>query len=266
MITYTEDDLRAALRTDAAQTADSGDVWNRLRGRIVRRRRVRLGAALLTAVATVAVAVALKVPSASKPTQRSSLLPTSYQQACAHEPNVCRPGVEGTLPSELGRSLRLPRLSAGETCPVTVGEIGTSPYVAGDQYRDGPVSMIIGDRGDPTKGIVELGNPQQPGWLAAENVWLVDPHYQGPFSVRGSRLDASGSVMFGNTYENLTAAFVEPPPPDPNTHNGYRTPPGSIWVHDPGCYGFQIDGENFSETIVLNMVAPVTATTLTQSS
>jgi hypothetical protein len=261
MTMYTEDDLRAALRTDAAPIAESAEVWNRLRSRIIRRRRIRLGAALLAAAVTVAVAVDFTVPSGSEPTQRSTLLPTSYQQACAHEPNVCRSGVTGTLPSALGRPLRLSRLRAGGTCPVTTGVTGTSPYVIGDQYGDGPVSMMIGDRGDPTRGIVELGNPEQPGWHAVENVWLVDPHYQGPFSVRGARLDSQGTVSFGDNYENLTAAFVEPPPPDPNTHNGFRTPPGSLWVQNPGCYGFQIDGATFTETIVLNMVTPAATAT-----
>jgi hypothetical protein len=48
------------------------------------------------------------------------------------------------------------------------------------------------------------------------------------------------------------AAFVEPPGPDANTNGPFRTPPGSIWIQQPGCYGFQIDGLSFSETIVID--------------
>jgi hypothetical protein len=124
--------------------------------------------------------------------------------------------------------------------------------VSGQQYGRGPVWMELGDRGVPSRGRSVLGNPGVPGWLAAENVWLVSPDYQGPFTVRGVRLDGRGTVGIGGTPGN--AAFVEPPAPaDPNTVNGWRTPPGTIWVTSPGCYAFQIDGTSFSETIVIDM-------------
>jgi len=30
----------------------------------------------------------------------------------------------------------------------------------------------------------------------------------------------------------------------------------TIWTKTPGCYGFQIDGETFSETIVIELTRP----------
>jgi hypothetical protein len=85
-------------------------------------------------------------------------------------------------------------------------------------------------------------------------VWLVAPGYQGPFTIRGMRLDGRGTVGFGGT--PTSAAFVEPPAPDINSSNGWRFPPGTIWVTTPGCYGFQIDGTSFSETVVVAMQPP----------
>lgn len=101
---------------------------------------------------------------------------------------------------------------------------------------------------------MDLGTTQVSGWFALENVWLVDPRYQGPFIVRGQRLDAPGPVTFGGTPTSPT--FVEPPAPDPNTNGPYRTPPGTIWLKTPGCYGFQIDGLSFTETIVIDALPP----------
>jgi len=188
------------------------------------------------------------------------MTPLSYQQACSREPNVCRPGTTGAVPAVLYRTLHLPGVAPGQSCPATPGGNSSNPYVAGQQYGAGPVWMELGDRGHPSRGISVLGNPDTPGWHAAENVWLVAPGYQGPFTVRGARIDGRGTVGFGGA--PTSAAFVEPPAPDPNSSRGWRFPPGTIWVTTPGCYGFQIDGTSFSEVVVIDMRAPVSRATL----
>jgi hypothetical protein len=179
--------------------------------------------------------------------------PVSYQQACAHEPGACAVGAAGPVPATLGRPLRLPAVASRQACPVTVGENARNGYVFGLQYGKGPVSMIIGNRGEPGRGVAILGTTPLPGWYALENVWLSGPDYQGPFMVRGQRLDGPGSASFGGASPAM-AAFVEPPGPDANANGRYRTPPGSIWIQQPGCYGFQIDGLSFSETIVIDVL------------
>lgn len=60
----------------------------------------------------------------------------------------------------------LPHVVAGESCPITPGASSTDPYVFGQQYGGGgPVWMVLGDRGDPSRGTSVLGNPETPGWL-----------------------------------------------------------------------------------------------------
>ena len=76
--------------------------------------------------------------------------------------------------------------------------------------------------------------------------------------MRGIRLDGPGDASFGTTE---TTTFIEPPGPDANDHDGYRTPPATIWVRTPGCYAFRIDGVGFTETIVINMTAPAKSAT-----
>ena len=257
MTIFTEDDLRTALHQQADKVVWAPEeAWPVIRRKIIRRRRYRAGSTVLAAAGIAGLVLGLVLPRGHQvPSQHQLLRPVSYQEACSSEPNVCQPGTSGTIPATLFPPLRLPHVAAGESCPVTPGVNSTDPYVGGQQYGGaGPVWMVLGDGGDPGRGISVLGNPLTPGWLAAENVWLVAPSYQGPFTVRGTNLDGRGTVRFGGT--PASAAFVEPPGPDPNSSSGWRFPPGTIWVTTPGCYGFQIDGTSFSETVVIDMQPP----------
>lgn len=253
----TERDLRAALRAEAARATDPAASWLAVRRRIVRRRAMARAGGVLAIAAAIAVPLAT-IPSRS-PTrgQPGLLVPASYQQACALEPGACAAGAAGPVPSVLSRPLHLPAVTRAEACPVTEGQNARNGYVFGLQFGRGPVSMIIGNRGDPGRGAVILGTTGLPGWYALEGVWLSGNGYQGPFMVRGQRLDGSGPVAFGGSAPAM-AAFVEPPGPDANTNGPYRTSPGSIWIRQPGCYGFQIDGLSFTETIVID-VRPASA-------
>ncbi|MGH9054563.1 MAG: hypothetical protein ACRDYY_01640 [Acidimicrobiales bacterium] len=257
MTTFTTGDLRTALHEEADKAVWAGeDVWPTIRRRIVRQRRYRAGTTVLIAAGVVGLVLGLLLPNSPQtPSQRFLIRPVSYQQACSSEPNVCQPGIGGSIPATLFPPLQLPRVAPGASCPVTPGSNSTDQYVSGQQYGGaGPVWMVLGDQGDPSRGTSVLGNPETPGWLAAENVWLVAPGYQGPFTVRGAGLDGRGTVGFGGT--PTTSAFVEPPAPDPNSSDGWRFPPGTIWVTNPGCYGFQIDGTSFSQTVVIDMQPP----------
>jgi hypothetical protein len=248
----TERDLRAALKSEAAGAPGPAAFWPGVRRRIVRRRALARAGAALAIAAVAAVALETGWP-ARAPTrgQPALIVPASYQQACAREPGACAAGAAGPVPAILDRPLHLPTVARDQACPVTPGQNASNGYVGGLQFGKGPVSMIIGNRGDPGHGTVILGTTQLPGWYALENVWLSGPGYQGPFMVRGQRLGGPGPVSFGGSSPAM-AAFVEPPGPDANTNGPYRTPPGSIWIQQPGCYGFQIDGLSFSETIVID--------------
>ena len=257
MSLYTEDELRDALQSESAKTPVPTAVWPEARRRIARRRfGIRAGCVLATAM-LVAVGLDLGLPTSTRRPGPSSLMqPTSYEQACAAEPDVCSPGVTGPIPAALDRRFHLPSSGPGEVCPVTPGENADNPYVMGLQFGSGQVHMIVGNRGNPSDGTIVLGTTSQiPGWFAVENVWLSGPQYQGPFMVRGKRLDGPGTVAFGGSSPAITT-FVEPPGPDPNSYGPYRTPPGSFWVKGPGCYGFQIDGLSFSQIVVIDVLRP----------
>ncbi len=107
--------------------------------------------------------------------------------------------------------------------------------------------------GDLRHGIVLLSsNSGVAGWLAFKTLWFSAPAYRGPFLIRAQRLDGQGPIAFGET--PILSPLVVPPGETLNSHAGYRTAPGGTWVKAPGCYGWQIDGLNFSEVIVVDAV------------
>jgi hypothetical protein len=274
MSLYTEDDLRSALRSEALAEGAVADLWPDIRRGIVRRRRVRRLGAGMAAVALVATAVGAslvlsgpprRVPPAPVRRHIALIQPASYQAACAAEPSSCAPGSSGAIPRSLYRPLNLPRVGAGGACPASQGTMSSNPYVGGLQFGAGPVYMEIGNEGSVSEGKVTLGTTQVRGWFAMENVWLSLPSYQGPVVVRGKRLDGSGTLAFGGS-RPAESAFAVPPGPNPNGANGYRFPPGSVWVTAPGCYGLQIDGTTFSETVILEALPPSQASKASQAS
>jgi hypothetical protein len=256
--TYTEHELRQALNQEAASalTPPTDAILHGFRARLVRRQRTQAMVASASVLVAAAIALDLAVGSSTAPNRVGPLAPVMYQQACAVEPDACLPGTKGTVPPTLSRPLALPSLAAGARCPATRGRMSTSTYVRGQEYGSGPVRLVLGDRGDPSRGIVALGEPDRSPWLAAENVLLINPSYRGPVLLRGQRLDRPGTAFFDG---DEVISYLDPPYPDANTQkDGSRTPPASIFVRSPGCYGFQIDGTDFTTTIVLDMTAPRT--------
>lgn len=233
MTLYTENDLRDALRAapDDRPVPSPETLIAAVRARGRRQRRLA-AAATVAVVAAAGLSLGLTLSSAGG----------------------VRPGlgtVQGTLPAAVGRELHrpldLPRVAPGGTCPVTPGTDYNGPVVGGDRYGESPAWLVIGDRGDPPRGIAQLGIPDRKGWLAAENVLLVDSSYQGPVTVRARRLDGSGLVSLGGNPGSST--YVLPVA-------GQPAAPMTIWTKTPGCYGFQIDGQTFSETIVIHFTPP----------
>jgi hypothetical protein len=262
MIELSESDLRTALHEEAASGAAGRDPWPELRHHIGRRRRRRRSAMLATVLCLIAAAAALTGLAVDGGRSRPSRLSpgtslirlASYEQACGVETHVCVPNTPGDIPKGLQRPVRLRTLAAGVACPATTGRDSINGFVYGMQFGQRPVYMIVGNRGDASHGVVVLGTSGVTGWYAMENVFLSVPGYSGPFLVRGARLDGPGSLAFGGS-NPVASSFIAPPGPGANSRDGYRFPPDSIWVTKPGCYGFQIDGRSFSETVVIRAQA-----------
>jgi hypothetical protein len=128
-------------------------------------------------------------------------------------------------------------------------------FFDGVALGSGPVKVLIANRGDLRVGHAVLGISEAPGWFALQTLWFSVPGYDGPFVVRAKRLGSHGPVRVTPSGSGLSpgsGSLVVPAGPTLNTQHGYRTVPGSTWVTSPGCYAWQVDGENFREVITVD--------------
>jgi len=156
-------------------------------------------------------------------------------------------------------------LGSGATCPATPGARIDTSLFGGVALGSGPVRVLLADRGRLQHGQVDLGSTHAEigthgaDWFAIQTLWFAAPGYSGPFVVRGQRLSGSGSIEVKPNSTGLahgSGPLVVPSGPTANTGAGYRTVPGSTWVTAPGCYAWQVDGNDFSEVIVVNALRP----------
>ncbi len=91
-------------------------------------------------------------------------------------------------------------------------------------------------------------------WLAARVTWTAAASYQGPILIRGSEIGGSGSVGFGDGAVPYDELQLLDSGRDATPRFGQRAWEAYTRVSGPGCYGYQIDGTDFSEVIVFRAV------------
>lgn len=200
----------------------------------------RIGAATISA-AVIAAATVL-VPT----------LTGGGSQVQVGAPTTMQPPGRSRLP--LAPPLRLPRLQPGQACPTTKGKVVRTAAFGGVSYGNGPVRLLVGNQGDPSTGSVDLGATGSPGLLAVETIWYAIPGYDGSFVVQGRNLTTGAAMPIGDASNPVPGPLEIPSGPTANTTAGYRSVPGATWVNAPGCYGWQIDVNGSSSTIVLNLL------------
>jgi hypothetical protein len=157
------------------------------------------------------------------------------------------------------RRLRLPRITPGAPCPTTAHHAPASDHhlyvidegrlTSGQVYGQGPVYALI-------------HNPQAVrlwsrwhgigSWYATPIAWTVDNRYRGPVLIRGRQLDGPARMQFQTAVPGPRRVSVRLRPPRPSQPR--RSLTTEIRVPGPGCYGWQIDGDGFSQAIVLHLV------------
>jgi hypothetical protein len=160
---------------------------------------------------------------------------------------------EESIPSSLRRPLHLPAVVPGEACPASRGRTYTNSQFGGITLGRGPVLPLVGvARGrdsEPAKDGILRVRPytEYPGWFFVKTLWFSFPRYQGPVLLRGRQLDGSHDLAMG---EPPTIDPELPAGPTANGEDGFREWPGGTWVKGAGCYGWQVDGLDFSYVIV----------------
>ena len=191
----------------------------------------------LTACASPAPAVGSSGPSSPTPSVRTDRVG-----------NVLAPLVDDATWARLAaHRLRLPSLAAGAACPVT-------PAV--------PITTFVGPVAGPGT-VYSIGNrifySRAPdGSLFTKVAWLSRPDYKDAALIRGARIDASGDVRFQAGGGPLTGELrfeYDTGTRSQGSEEGWRFLPSTVVIDGPGCYAFQVDGVDWSLTIVMDAAA-----------
>ncbi|MGH2465912.1 MAG: hypothetical protein ACRDGI_10665 [Candidatus Limnocylindrales bacterium] len=98
-----------------------------------------------------------------------------------------------------------------------------------------------------------LGASADGVWHAIKVLWVAAPSYGGPILVRGARIDALGALRFsldgGATQTDELA--IPGGGPDPR-EQGW---PSFTYAQSVGCYAYQIDGTDFSYSVVFGITS-----------
>lgn len=157
----------------------------------------------------------------------------------------------------LHRPLALPAMRAGEACPRTVNHCMVSPS-AGFALGSSPVYATLPFIGAAN---LDMQRPSTSGWYGIKAVWWVEPYKADhPILVRGRRLDGEGEVRFtggtlGGTPEDPVAELrLAGPNARLVDSYGWHDWISNLWVQEPGCYAYQVDGADFSDVVVFEAV------------
>jgi hypothetical protein len=152
------------------------------------------------------------------------------------------------------RPVVLPTVSPG-ACPVTKRLVHVSwnalPFVQGD----GPVALMIVPPVD--EAAIDVGGwpVDTLGYVGQKTPWEISMSYRGPLLIRGRRLDGSSPIRFAHgTGDHLTELWWPNVDQLKNHYHGWYGLPSSTLVRKVGCYGFQLDGTNFSEHIIVRVL------------
>jgi hypothetical protein len=184
--------------------------------------------------------------------------PTSYAETCGLM-GWCSGAPAGRIPAALRRPLHFPKLGPHGACPTSVGREIDNNQFGGVALGNGPVRPLVARTGgDLKQGVVPFSRSQgTTGWWVEKIDWFSLPSYRGPILIRGRRLDRAGEIAFGGEPPAGEPELVDPqlpPGPSANGTDGWREWPGGNLIPALGCYGFQIDGTNFSTVIAFKAV------------
>jgi hypothetical protein len=147
------------------------------------------------------------------------------------------------------RPLYLPVMAQDASCPLAAGR-QVNPSL-GAALGEGPLYLV---------GLGEQGTVKVPvGRRDGEDYVLLAlltaaPGFQNRALLRGRQLNGSMDVRFSASDDPAPPTFWQITPESAGMAGGWLTWNIYLRVHGPGCYGVQIDGPDFSEMIVFQVV------------
>ena len=158
-------------------------------------------------------------------------------------------------PSQQQHPLHLPVVKPGASCPTTPEKTVTSSF--GIAQGKGPVYATLDTTTIASPAVLNYADASQfgsggsgnQGWGGQKVLWFIDPNYQGLVLIRGHQLDGVHEMRFGTTLDQQLVF-------DTSTSGGSPWPnfPSYTRLQAPGCYAYQVDGNNFSYVIVFQAI------------
>lgn len=154
------------------------------------------------------------------------------------------------------KPLHLPTLAAGASCPVTQPQQHIAPdhqYAAGN----GPVYLVNEAITNPVTFLDAGSSDPGSSWKISKVFWEINASYTGPALVRGAQIDGTHALNFngglGQTAGNNqgTEPILHELRLQGDPHGQWKTYLSFVRIQQAGCYALQIDGQNFSEIIVI---------------
>ncbi len=165
--------------------------------------------------------------------------------------------------ADLRRPFQLPALEPGAQCPVSERSTISTAFAPG--LGAGPVYPVGFDE---ESGLAfeypPSGQYAGSDWGGTKTLWVARPGYDGRILIRGRRLDRPGEARFslGNTrvLPELAFAAGQTNASSPGASD-WRQFPSATRLREGGCYGFQIDGEDFTRVVVFRAIRVASGTT-----
>jgi hypothetical protein len=178
--------------------------------------------------------------------------PVGYGSFC---PPIGVCPVLGGVPATFFRALHLPDVRAGGPCPVSAAHSLDARF--GQGLGDGPIFAAGPIAKAPLRFQYPLAaNSQYQGsaWGGGNVWWVSSASYDGPVLIRGEQLDGFHPMGFamGKPYTAYGNLQLSTGLSDGGSPRSWLS---TILLRAPGCYGYQIDGTDFSEVIVFSAVA-----------
>ena len=154
------------------------------------------------------------------------------------------------------RSLKLPIVPPEGPCPTTHGRRNVTRNPDTVAFGSGPV-YLLGLPNISDDGVIQLAGVTlrySDGAYGLKGQWVSKPEYPGPILVRGRQLGGNNVIRFeyaqGPIHDEMMLDEFNKTP----NSSGWNFWPSTIVIPGPGCYGFQIDGLDFTDVIVFNAV------------
>jgi hypothetical protein len=143
---------------------------------------------------------------------------------------------------QLHRPLHLPKLALGEPCPTSSVR---SRFGLADALGEEPPYAFPFPAATVTLGRARTRRDDSYAYRVR---WLAPARFSGRVLVRGRRLDRVTSVRFSPTANGRGSGELELT----FARAVRRQTRGPVWLilRSPGCYGFQVDGLTFSNTLL----------------